>query len=180
MYNIVRKNGSVIKASFHKEEDAKECLANMGPQRNFFTIEHVEDPKPVVQDSPQDEFNKGAIRITRQNVKHFYKKEWNLWEKVIEKLKEQEGTIYVSKYDNCSGLNSFHIDIEIDSKKYKLIYWVKTKTASVWHGTHCILCGYDKYHSNMAIKIMKERIKKVFDSADKETKQITKELMSEW
>ena len=111
--------------------------------------------------------------------KHFYKKEWNLWEKVIEKLKEQEGTIYVSKYDNCSGLNSFHIDIEIDSKKYKLIYWVKTKTASVWHGTYCILCGYDKYHSNMAIKIIKERIKKVFDNADKETKQITKELMSE-
>ena len=75
MYNIVRKNGSVIKASFHKEEDAKECLANMGPQRNFFKIECDEDPKPVVQDSPQDEFNNGAIRITRQNVKHFYKKE---------------------------------------------------------------------------------------------------------
>ena len=68
------------------------------------------------------------------------------------------------------------IDIEIDSKKYKLIYWVKTKTASVWHGTHCILCGYDKYHSDMAIKTMKERIKKVFDNADEETKQITKEL----
>ena len=112
--------------------------------------------------------------------KHFYKKEWNLWEKVIEKLKEQKETIYVSKCDNCPGLNSFHIDIEIDSKKYKLIYWVKTKIASVWHGTHCILCGYDKYHSDMAIKIMKERIKKVFDNADEETKHITKELMSEW
>ena len=112
--------------------------------------------------------------------KYFYKKEWNLWEKVIEKLKKQKETIYVSKYDSCPGLNSFHIDIEIDSEKYKLIYWVKTKTASVWHGTHCILCGYDKYHSNMAIEIMKERIKKVFDNADEETKQITKELMSEW
>ena len=32
----------------------------------------------------------------------------------------------------------------------------------------------------MAIKIMKERIKKVFDNADEEAKQITKELMSEW
>lgn len=112
--------------------------------------------------------------------KHFYKKEWNLWEKVIEKLKEQKETIYVSKYDSCPALNSFHIDIEIDSKKYKLIYWVKTKTASIWHGTHCILCGYDKYHSNMAVEIMKERIKKVFDNADEEAKQITKELMSEW
>ena len=112
--------------------------------------------------------------------KHFYKKEWNLWEKVIEKLKEQEGTIYVSKYDNCPGLNSFHIDIEIDSKKYKLIYWVKTKTASVWHGTNCILCGYDKYHSDMAIEIMKKKIKKIFDYVDEETKRTTEELMSEW
>lgn len=112
--------------------------------------------------------------------KHFYKKEWNLWEKIIEKLKKQEGTIYVSKYDNCPGLDSFHIDIEINSEKYKLIYWVKTKTASVWHGTHCILCGYDKYHSDMAIETIKERIKKVFNNADEETKQITKELMSEW
>ena len=112
--------------------------------------------------------------------KHFYKKEWNLWEKVIKKLKEQEGTIYVSKYDNCPGLNSFHIDIEIDSKKYKLIYWVKTKTASVWHGTHCILCGYDKYHSDMTIEIMKEKIKKIFDYVDEETKRTTEELISEW
>ena len=112
--------------------------------------------------------------------KHFYKKEWNLWEKVIKKLKEQEGTIYVSKYDNCPGLNSFHIDVEIDSKKYKLIYWVKTKTASVWHGTHCILCGYDKYHSDMAIEIMKEKIKKIFDYVDEETKRTTEELISEW
>ena len=112
--------------------------------------------------------------------KHFYKKEWNLWEKVIKKLKEQEGTIYVSKYDNCPGLNSFHIDIEIDSKKYKLIYWVKTKTASVWHGTNCILCGYDKYHSDMAIEIMKEKIKKIFDYVDEETKRTTEELISEW
>ena len=112
--------------------------------------------------------------------KHFYKKEWNLWEKVIKKLKEQEGTIYVSKDDNHSDLNSFHIDIEIDSKKYKLIYWVKTKTASVWHGTNCILCGYDKYHSDMAVKIMKERIKRLFNNADEETKRITEELMREW
>ena len=77
-------------------------------------------------------------------------------------------------------MNSFHIDIEIDSEKYELIYWVKRKTVSVWHGTNCILCGYDKYHSNMAIEIMKDKIKKIFDYADEETKQITEELISEW
>ena len=77
MYNIIRKNGSQIKASFHKEEDARECLANMGPQRNFFKIEFVEEPaqqQTVDQDLQQDDFA-GAVRITRQNVKYFYKRE---------------------------------------------------------------------------------------------------------
>ena len=111
--------------------------------------------------------------------KHFLKKEWNLWEKIIEKLKEQKGTIYVSKFDDPI-LNSFVIDIEIDSKKYELIYWAKRETASVHQGTGCTLCGFDKYHSDMAVKIMKEKIKKAFYYADEETKRITEELMEGW
>lgn len=118
MYNIVRKNGSVIKASFHKEEDAKECLANMGPQRNFFTIEHVEDPKPVVQDSPQDDFNKGAIRITRQNVKHFYKKEgiikvFSPNGKLLHTGKTTNMGKVFSNYVNCAKYNQSY-DFDID------------------------------------------------------------------
>lgn len=118
MYNIVRKNGSVIKASFHKEEDAKECLANMGPQRNFFTIEHVEDPKPVVQDSPQDEFNNGAVRITRQNVKHFYKKEgiikvFSPNGKLLHTGKTTNMGKVFSNYVNCAKYNQSY-DFDID------------------------------------------------------------------
>ena len=118
MYNIVRKNGSVIKASFHKEEDAKECLANMGPQRNFFTIEHVEDPKPVVQDSPQDEFNNGAVRITRQNVKHFYKKEgiikvFSPNGKLLHTGKTTNMGKVFSNYVNCARYNQSY-DFDID------------------------------------------------------------------
>lgn len=118
MYNIVRKNGSVIKASFHKEEDAKECLANMGPQRNFFTIERVEDPKPVVQDSPQDEFNKGAIRITRQNVKYFYKKEgiikvFSPNGKLLHTGKTTNMGKVFSNYVNCAKYNQSY-DFDID------------------------------------------------------------------
>ena len=118
MYNIVRKNGSVIKASFHKEEDAKECLANMGPQRNFFKIEYVEDPKPVVQDSPQDDFNKGAIRITRQNVKHFYKKEgiikvFSPNGKLLHTGKTTNMGKVFSNYVNCARYNQSY-DFDID------------------------------------------------------------------
>ena len=118
MYNIVRKNGSVIKASFHKEEDAKECLANMGPQRNFFTIEHVEDPKPVVQDSPQDEFNNGAVRITRQNVKYFYKKEgiikvFSPNGKLLHTGKTTNMGKVFSNYVNCARYNQSY-DFDID------------------------------------------------------------------
>lgn len=118
MYNIVRKNGSVIKASFHKEEDAKECLANMGPQRNFFKIEYVEDPKPVVQDSPQDEFNNGAVRITRQNVKHFYKKEgiikvFSPNGKLLHTGKTTNMGKVFSNYVNCARYNQSY-DFDID------------------------------------------------------------------
>ena len=118
MYNIVRKNGSVIKASFHKEEDAKECLANMGPQRNFFKIEYVEDPKPVVQDSPQDEFNNGAVRITRQNVKHFYKKEgiikvFSPNGKLLHTGKTTNMGKVFSNYVNCAKYNQSY-DFDID------------------------------------------------------------------
>ena len=118
MYNIVRKNGSAIKASFHKEEDAKECLANMGPQRNFFTIEHVEDPKPVVQDSPQDEFNNGAVRITRQNGKHFYKKEgiikvFSPNGKLLHTGKTTNMGKVFSNYVNCAKYNQSY-DFDID------------------------------------------------------------------
>ena len=118
MYNIVRKNGSVIKASFHKEKDAKECLANMGPQRNFFKIEYVEDPKPVVQDSPQDEFNNGAVRITRQNVKYFYKKEgiikvFSPNGKLLHTGKTTNMGKVFSNYVNCAKYNQSY-DFDID------------------------------------------------------------------
>lgn len=112
--------------------------------------------------------------------KCFCKKEWDLWEKVIEKLKEQDGIILVQKYSDYPHLDSFHIDIEIDSEKYELVYWVETRSVSVHQGTKCILCDFDRYHSDMAVEIMKEKIKKAFDGADEETKRTAGELMGEW
>ena len=111
--------------------------------------------------------------------KHYLKKEWNLWEKVIKKLKEYRGNINILKFDNCPKLNSFFINIEIDSEKYEIIYWAKTRTASVHQGTNCTLCSYDKYHSDMAAKIMEEKIKKGFDNADEDTKRMIKEMIGE-
>ena len=111
--------------------------------------------------------------------KCFCKKEWNLWEKVIEKLKEQDGIIRVQKYNYYPHLDSFHFDIEIDSEKYEIVYWVKTRSVSVHQDTKCILCDFDRYHSDMAVEIMKEEIKKAFDYADEETKRTVGELMGE-
>ena len=103
-----------------------------------------------------------------------------MWEKIIEKLKEQKGTIYVSKFDEDPKLSSFRIDVEIGSEKYKLIYWAKKGVVSVHQGMDCTLCGYDKYHSDMAVEIMKEKIKRAFGNADEEAKRMTEELMGEW
>ena len=111
--------------------------------------------------------------------KHYCKEEWNLWEKVIEKLKEQRGTIYVSKHDDDPTLDSFHINIEIGLEEYELIYWVNRGTASVHQGLNCILCGYDKYHSNMAVEIMKEKIKKGLNNTGENTKRMIEEMIGE-
>ena len=111
--------------------------------------------------------------------KHYYKKEWNLWEKIIEKLKEQKGIIYISMYDDDPTLDSFRTNIAIGLEEYELVYWVKRGTASVHQGMSCILCGYDKYHSNMAVEIMKEKIKKRFNNASEDTKRMIEEMIGE-
>ena len=111
--------------------------------------------------------------------KHYLKKEWNLWERIIKELKEQKRTIYVSKSNNLPEANYFRINVEVGSKKYELIYWVKDEAVSVYQGTDCTLCSYDKYHSNKAIKIIREKIKELFSDSDEKVKQMTKELIGE-
>ena len=111
--------------------------------------------------------------------KHFLRKEWNLWEKVIKKLKEYKETIDVAKFDNYPNLNLFYINIEVNSEKYKIVYWIKERVVSVHHDTECILCDFDKYHSDMAAKIIEEKIKKTFDNTNESTKRTIEELMSE-
>ena len=111
--------------------------------------------------------------------KHYLKKEWNLWERIIRGLKEQKRTIYVSKSNNLPEANYFRINIEVDSKEYELIYWVKEEAVSVYQGTNYTLCSYDKYHSNIAIKIIREKIKELFNDSDEKVKQMTKELIGE-
>lgn len=111
--------------------------------------------------------------------KHYLKKEWNLWEKIIEKLKEQKGIIYISMHDDDPTLDSFRTNIVIGLEEYELVYWVKRETASVHQGMNCILCGYDKYHSNMAVEIMKEEIRKRFKTASESTKRMIKEMIGE-
>ena len=59
------------------------------------------------------------------------------------------------------------------------IYWVKERKVSVHRGTNCTLCSYDKYHSDIVVKIMEEKIKKEFDNADEHIKQMIKEIMGE-
>lgn len=102
-----------------------------------------------------------------------------MWEKIIEKLKEQKGIIYISMYDDDPTLDSFRTNIEIGLEEYELIYWVERGTASVHQGMKCILCGYDKYHSNMAVEVMKEKIKKRLNNTGEGTKRMIEEMIGE-
>ena len=119
------------------------------------------------------------INNNKLYCKYFSRKEWNLWKKVIKKLKEYKGTIYISKYDNHPNLNSFYINIEINSEKYKIVYWIKERAVSVHQDTKCVLCDFDKYHSDIAAKIIEEKIEKTFNNTNESTKRTIEELMSE-
>ena len=119
------------------------------------------------------------INNNKLYCKYFSRKEWNLWEKVIKKLKEYKETIDVSKFDNYPNLNLFYINIEINSEKYLVVYWIKERAVSVHQDTECILCDFDKYHSDMAAKIIEEKIKKTFNNVNKSIKQMIEESMSE-
>ena len=70
------------------------------------------------------------------------------------------------------------MNIEINSKNYRVVYWIKERAVSVHRDTECILCDFDKYHSDMAVKIIEEKIKKTFDNANESTKRTIEELMS--
>ena len=111
------------------------------------------------------------INNNKLYCKYFSRKEWNLWEKVIEKLKEYKETIDVAKFDNYPNLNSFYFNIEINSEKYLVVYWIKERAVSVHQDTECILCDFDKYHSDMAAKIIEEKIKKTFDNTNENTNE---------
>ena len=102
--------------------------------------------------------------------KYFSRKEWNLWEKVIKKLKEYKKTIDFAKFDNYPDLNSFYINIKKKKKKYLVVYWIKERAVSIHQDTECILCDFDKYHSDMAAKIIEEKIEKMFDNVNENTK----------
>ena len=118
------------------------------------------------------------INNNKLYCKYFYRKEWNLWEKVIEKLKEYKETIDIAKFNNYPNLNSFYLNIEINSEKYKIVYWIKERAVSVHQDTECILCDFDKYHSDIAAKIIEEKIEKTFNNANESTKRTIEELMS--
>jgi hypothetical protein len=49
MFNVVRKSNNSVVKSFNTESDAREYLANVGPQRNFMTIIDVSNVAPSVE-----------------------------------------------------------------------------------------------------------------------------------
>lgn len=116
MYNIVRKNNGQIKASYETELEAQTAMLTMGPQRNFFRIEKVEvtvDTKAL-----DDSVFEGAVKITRENVKFFYKKEGFIRVvapsgKVLHTGKTTNMGKIFSNYVNCARYNQcYDFDLE--------------------------------------------------------------------
>ena len=128
MFNVIRKNGSQIKASFKTEDEAKQFLADMGMQRNFFKVEEVKEPvstkKKISVSSVTDDVFKDAVQITRANVKYFYKKEGLIRVispngKVLHTGKTTNMGKVFSNYVNCARYNqSYDFNIEGGDKLF--------------------------------------------------------------
>ena len=128
MFNVIRKNGSQIKASFKTEDEAKQFLIDMGMQRNFFKIEEVKElvstKKKISVSSVTDDVFKDAVEITRANVKYFYKKEGLIRVispngKVLHTGKTTNMGKVFSNYVNCARYNqSYDFNLEGGDKLF--------------------------------------------------------------
>ena len=126
MFNVIRKNGTVIKATVETREEAEKIFNAMGPQRNFFKIEEVvseEAGSPSAEDKVSvkdvsDEVFADAVQITRANVKFFYKKAGLIRVlspngKILHTGKTRNMGKVFSNYVNCAKYNqSYDFDIE--------------------------------------------------------------------
>lgn len=119
MFNIIRKNGTVIKATVETLEEAKDIMDNMGPQRNFFKIEEVVTKKagsPLKNIS--DELFKDAVEISRDNVRFFYNHAGLIrvispTGKVLHTGKTKNMGKVFSNYVNCAKYNQCY-DFNLD------------------------------------------------------------------
>ena len=127
MFNVIRKNGSQIKASFKTEDEAKQFLVDMGMQRNFFKVEEVKEPvskKKISVSSVSDDVFEDAVQITRANVKYFYKKEGLIRVispngKVLHTGKTTNMGKVFSNYVNCARYNqSYDFNLEGGDKLF--------------------------------------------------------------
>ena len=92
----------------------------------------------------------------------FEHKDWQKWEKVCQVLPELKLSEHCV-FDECEKLNSYEFllpNIGISDKDLIVIYWETINEVSVHEvdSGECILCPFDKYHSNKAVEILKQRI----------------------
>ena len=92
----------------------------------------------------------------------FEHKDWQKWEKVCQVLPELKLSEH-RVFDECEKLNSYGFllpNIGISDKDLVVIYWETINEVSVHEvdSGECILCPFDRYHSNKAVEILKQRI----------------------
>lgn len=90
----------------------------------------------------------------------FEHKDWNLWKTVLGKL---EGSDFIEHYESEMKpyLENYKFGFTLDDgAKCKLIYWVQQGVCSVHNEEEdeCLLCDFDRYHSNMAVDMVRERL----------------------
>lgn len=101
-----------------------------------------------------------VIGINKSYCYVFKHKDWKLWKAVLNKFKDSKHIEHYYK-KTYPGLENYKFRVTLDDgTNYVLIYWVHNHTCAVFNesGRDIVLCGFDKYHSNMAVKMAEEKL----------------------
>lgn len=90
--------------------------------------------------------------------KIYLRKEWEMWELVCANL--HNATFCEHYYDkNYPEIENYSFIIPLNGINCDLIYWVITDRTSLHLNKECLLSGFDKYHSDLVTKWIKEQLK---------------------
>lgn len=87
----------------------------------------------------------------------FERKDWALWEKILANFDTAENLGH-NTWPDHPEVENYKFQVTCEEKQYMLIYWAVKGVCSVHIDEDCVLSDFDRYHSDMAVKMVKDKL----------------------